>query len=360
MVGGYEPVPGGFDRARSARRQPGSAFKPFVYGAALETRRFTPATIVEDSPEIYAKWKPTNYEVDRYRGPIRLREALAHSVNTVAIKLLDAVGIDTVHDFARRAGIVSPLGEDLSLALGTSEVTPLELAGAYGTFARGGVRVAPYFVRSIEVPGEDPVTPVPPAERAIDPAVTYVLTSMMQSVVEEGTARRARKLGRPVAGKTGTSAENRDAWFAGFTPRHVAVVWVGFDAPRPLGRGETGGRAALPAFVALVEHLEAGLAPEPFVAPPGVEIRRIDRRTGLLARPDAPEDTTLDEVFVAGTAPTEEAPPPEAEPAADLLLDLYGAPEPAPDGGGDGTDSPHEPSGTGGPPASGTGPAPAP
>lgn len=342
LVGGYDVPRGGFDRALRARRQPGSAFKPFVYGAAIESRRYTPATLVEDSPEIYEKWRPTNYEVDAYRGPIRVREALAHSVNTVAIKLLDAVGIERVHDFARRAGIVSPLADDLSLALGTSEVTPLELAAAYGTFARGGVRVPGYFVRSVDVPREGTLDLVPAGERTIDAAVVYVLTSMMTSVVEEGTARRARKLGRPVAGKTGTSASNRDAWFAGFTPRHVAAVWIGFDEPRPLGRGETGGRAALPAFVEIFEAIEGDLPAEPFLAPPGVEVRRIDRATGKLARPDADPETTLDEVFVAGTAPTEEAPAPEAVDADDALLQLYGddaPPDPMPaeeNGGGTG------------------------
>ncbi len=330
MVGGYEDVRGGFHRATAARRQPGSAFKPFVYGAALESRRFTPATIVEDSPEIYEKWRPTNFRVDVYRGPIRLREAIAHSVNTVAIKVLDAVGIETVVDFARRAGITSPLGADLSLALGTSEVTPLELAGAYGTIARGGLRVAPFFVRSIEVPGEAARDETPAGERTIDPAVAYVLTSMMTSVVEEGTARRARRLHRPLAGKTGTSAKNRDAWFAAFTPRTVAVAWVGFDTPRSLGRGETGGRAALPVVVETLAAAEDGLAPEPFVPPPGVEVRRIDRATGLLAPPDAPAEATLEEVFLAGTAPEEEAPPPGAASPDDLLLDLYGAPDGAP------------------------------
>ncbi len=327
MVGGYEHRVGDFNRAVAARRQPGSSFKPFVYGAALASRKFTAASIVEDSPEIYEKWRPTNFRVDVYRGPIRLREALTHSVNTVAIKLLDAVGFDAVEAFARAAGIESELAHNLSLALGTSEVTPYELARAYTTLARGGSRLSLIPVLEIQVPGADPVRFEPAPEQTLDDGVVYILTSMMRSVVEAGTGRKARSLGRPVAGKTGTSADNRDAWFAGFTPRHVAVAWIGFDTPRGLGRGETGGRAALPAWLTAMQAAEAGVPARDFVPPPSVEVRVIDPKSGLLVPPEGWDGPTLEEVFLPGTAPVEEAAP-EVLAADDALLDLYGGSEP--------------------------------
>jgi len=326
-------------------RQPGSAFKPFVYGAALHTRQFTAATLVSDSPEIYEKWRPTNFEADVYRGDIRMREALAQSVNTVAIKLLDRIGIETVQAFAAAAGIVSPMPADLSLALGTGEVTPLELLGGYLTIARGGSRIDPAMIRAIELHDGTVVTPERTSSEAFGADVAYVLTSMMQSVVQAGTGTKAKVLGRPIAGKTGTSAEHHDAWFAGFTPRTVAVAWVGFDRPRPLGKGETGGRAAIPIWLAAMKVAETGPALS-FQQPATVTVRRIDARSGLLAPPDAPADMqTLDEVFVAGTEPVDEAVP-AALPAGDVLLDLYGAEAgegPAPDGDAPPPGEPAEP-----------------
>ena len=335
LVGGYTHRVADFNRAVAARRQPGSSFKPFVYGAALASRAFTAATIVEDSPEIYEKWRPTNFRVDVYRGPIRVREALTHSVNTVAIKLLDAVGFDAVESFARAAGIESELAHNLSLALGTSEVTPFELARAYTTLARKGSRLRLRPILEIVIPGAEPLRFEPEAEQTLDEGVVFILTSMMRSVVEAGTGRKARALGRPVAGKTGTSAQNRDAWFAGFTPRHVAVAWVGFDTPRPLGRGETGGRAALPAWLAAMKAAEADTPPQDFVPPPGVEVRVIDPASGLLVPPQGWEGPTLEEYFLPGTAPVEEAAP-EVLAEEDALLDLYGAGVPEAGAGGSG------------------------
>jgi penicillin-binding protein 1A len=331
MIGGSDHKPGGFDRARSALRQPGSAFKPFVYGAALQGRTFTPATVVSDSPEIYEKWRPSNFEPDVYRGDIRLRVALTHSVNTVAIKVLDEIGVQAAHEFARAAGIESPLVENLSLALGTSEVTPLELMTGYMTLARGGSRIAPLFIKSIEVPGQSPWAAESQAEQTLPADVVFVLTSMMKSVVEEGTGKGAAALGRPAAGKTGTSADLRDAWFGGFTSQHVAVAWVGFDTPKRIGRGETGGRAALPIWLAAMQAAEKGKPAADFVPPPSVSVRTIEARTGLLAPALLPTDVavedeawvTLEEYFVAGTEPVEEASP-EALPADDVVLDLYG------------------------------------
>ncbi|HET6583590.1 MAG TPA: penicillin-binding transpeptidase domain-containing protein, partial [Nannocystaceae bacterium] len=322
MVGGVTHELGDFNRAAHALRQPGSAFKPFVYGAALQSRQFTAATLVSDSPEIYEKWRPTNFEADVYRGDIRLREALAQSVNTIAIKLLDRLGMEAVHAFARAAGIQSPLPNDLSLALGTGEVTPLELASGYLTIARGGSRLDPAMIRTIELPDGTVITPERAQSEAFGSDVAYVLTTMMQTVVQAGTGTKAKALGRPVAGKTGTSAEHHDAWFAGFTPRTVAVTWVGFDRPRPLGKSETGGRAAIPIWLAAMQAAETAPALA-FQAPASVTVRRIDTVSGLLAPPDATDLKTLDEVFIAGTEPVDEAVP-AALPAGDVLLDLYG------------------------------------
>lgn len=326
MIGGTEVRRAGFNRVTQAKRQPGSSFKPFVYGAALQTRAFTAASLVSDSPEIYEKWRPTNFEADKYLGDIRMRVALTKSINTVAIKLIDKIGVDAVQAFAKAAGITAELPANLSLALGTGEVTPFELARAYLTLARGGSRIEPTVIREVRAPGHEPWTPVPEPEQVLEPEVTFILTSMMQSVVEEGTGTRAKQLGRPAAGKTGTSGDFHDAWFAGFTADKVAVSWVGFDQPRPLGKGETGGKAAAPVWVEVMRSAVAG-PPRGFTPPASVSVRRIDAASGLLAPTgDAAEGyrgVTLDEYFIAGTEPVDEATP-AALPATDVLLDLYG------------------------------------
>ncbi len=328
MVGAYAYRRAEFNRALRAKRQPGSVFKPFIYGAALASRQFTAASIVSDSPEIYQKWRPTNFERDNYRGEISVREALTHSVNTVAIKLLDAVGPTRAIAFAHAAGIESELIEDLSLALGTSELTPIDLAKGYLTIARSGSKIAPIFILERRVPGDPDWRPDRTAERTMDPGVAFLLTSLMTSVVEEGTGRGARELGRPVAGKTGTSADYRDAWFAGFTADHVAVAWVGFDRPRRIGRKETGGRSALPIWLGAMMAAEVGHPPKDFLPPPQIEVRTIDRASGLLARVEdsgqrpVTDKTIRQELFLLGTAPTEFATP-QALPTGDILLDLY-------------------------------------
>jgi penicillin-binding protein 1A len=342
MIGGYRYGRGDFNRVLAARRQPGSAFKPFIYGAALRDGRFTAASLVEDSPEIYEKWRPTNYERDVYRGDIRVRVALTHSVNTVAIKLLDAVGVEAAVEFARICGIESALEPNLSLALGTSEVTPFELMRGYLTLARGGSQIEPTFILSIDLPGKQRWTPSREAEQVLDGGLAFVLTSLMRSVVEEGTGTRAKRLGVPVAGKTGTAAESRDAWFAGFTADLVAVAWVGFDTPKPMTR-ESGGSAALPIWLGVMQAAKARELPvaeptiapsfSPFSPPASVSVRTIDKASGLLAPTlvidaegveRAPDPATvMEEYFLQGTEPTEVASV-EAEATADILLDLYG------------------------------------
>lgn len=381
MVGGDQYERGGFNRVMRAKRQPGSAFKPFVYGAALASRKFTAATLVSDSPEIYEKWRPTNFERDVYRGDIRVREALIHSVNTVAIKLLDAVGFEAVHAFAAAAGIDSPLAKNLSLALGTSEIPPFELMEGYLTLARGGQHIEPQLVVRIEVPGEKPWTPPAPEPPVRDQEggeagligedVAFLITSLMGSVVAEGTGKRALALERPAAGKTGTSADNKDAWFAGFTRSHVAVAWVGFDRPRRIGKSETGGRAALPIWLGAMKAAVAGQPAEGFVPPQSVGVRTIDRASGLLAPSgvEVPPESVLEEYFLAGTEPVEEAVP-DAVPETDLLLDLYagGDPTGSPDGGLPGGAPPvptpgpdtGPDTGSNGPPAGGAAPSPEP
>jgi penicillin-binding protein 1A len=304
LVGGYEFEAGEFDRALRARRQPGSAFKPVVYAAALDSGKVTAATILEDAPVVIGTWSPKNYD-GTYRGHVRLREALAHSLNTVAARLIDQVGVEPVRSLAASLGVSSPLGKDASLCLGTSEVTPLELARVYATIANGGARIEPAYLLKIGAQVVRRTEPKP----ALRPEVAFVLTSLMRSVVEEGTGRLAKKLRRPVAGKTGTTNSQVDAWFAGFSPQLVAVVWVGFDDNRPLGKGETGTRAALPIWVRFMQEALKGKPRLPFKQPPGVVVQRIDPATGLLA-PEGATDV-LEEYFVQGTEPKEVARPPD-------------------------------------------------
>lgn len=314
LVGGYDFQRGGFDRALQARRQPGSAFKPFVYVAAFQTEKWTPASVLIDGPQTYvspglAAWKPQNAEKDAFLGPVRLRVALAKSLNTVASQLVDTSrgGVDpaAVARLARDCGIESKLDANPSLALGTSVVSPFELTNAYATFADGGKQLPPRLIESI---GGLPLPPSP-AVQALKPELAYLITNVLTSVIEEGTGGYARgKLGRPAAGKTGTTNLDRkrpDAWFVGYTPNLVTGVWVGFDDMHDLGRGEQGARAALPIWVDVMKGALKDVPPTPFPQPPGVVVQKIDPATGLLAAPGAP---SLDEVFLEGTAPTQVAP----------------------------------------------------
>ncbi|MEO8212978.1 MAG: penicillin-binding transpeptidase domain-containing protein [Myxococcales bacterium] len=320
LVGGYDFRPGGFDRSSRAARLPGSAFKPIVYAAAIESRKFTAASVVNDAPDVYDRWKPQNYEKEEFRGPVRLRTALAHSLNTVAIKLLEQVGIPAVKDLAGRVGITSPIADDvgLALALGATTVHPLELANAYATFAAAGMRATPQLIIKL---GDQPLEYPAPVE-GIQADVAYVVVSMMRSVIQEGTAvSAAGRLRRPLAGKTGTTNDLRDAWFVGFTPDLLAAVWVGFDDQRKLGRGEAGAKTALPIWTEFMTKALAGQPIHDFAQPPGVVVQRIDKATGLL--PPAGKEIgadSIDEVFLQGTAPTESAPAPGQEKSADELL----------------------------------------
>lgn len=316
LAGNYEAVVGGLDRATQSKRQPGSTFKPIVYSYALHARRYTPATLVEVTPAAFGSYKPSNFEGWKEADPLRLREALANSVNVAAVHVIEDVGPANVVDWAKALGVRSRLEPDLSLALGSYEVHPMELAGAYATFAAGGTYEEPRIVSRIVGPdGKDvELKPPLPEHRVLEPAEAYMITSMLQSVVDHGTAQKAKSLGRPVAGKTGTSNESKDTWFAGYSPEIAAVVWVGYDDNKPLGAGETGGSTALPAWINVMKAAHENKPRAEFARPPGVVTVAIDPKTGKLA-PEGMEGA-IDEVFLQGTEPTETAEPASADAGA--------------------------------------------
>jgi penicillin-binding protein 1A len=267
------------------------------------TNRFTPATLIDVTPEVFeGKYAPTNSQGWTGVEPLRLREALANSVNLASVRVLREVGPTEVVSFAKNLGITSTLQPDLSLALGSYEVHPSELADVYAVFASGGIAAPSRLVTRITGPdGIDVKLPtVRETKRAMSPEGAYLTTSVLTSVVDHGTAARAKSLGRPVAGKTGTTNDAKDTWFAGFSTDIVAVVWVGYDDGKALG-SETGGSAALPAWIDFMRGAHAGKPPTDFPRPDGIVDARIDRATGLLALDT--DATALAEVFAAGTEP---------------------------------------------------------
>lgn len=307
MVGGRDFETSQFNRATQAIRQPGSAFKPIIYSAAID-KGYTEASILIDSPIIRADpslqgpWKPANYDHE-FWGPILLRRALIHSRNVVTVKLLDAIGVDYAIDYARRLGITSPLTPTLSLALGASGVSLWELIGAYSTFANQGQRVAPYLIsRVLDRNGHILEEHQVKREPVISPQTAYVMTDLLQHVIQEGTGRRAKSLGRPAAGKTGTTNELKDAWFVGYTPSTLAGVWVGNDNHNlSLGGRETGGRAACPIWVYFMEEWLKDKPVESFPIPPGVVFAKINNSTGARARPD--DSNTVYAAFLENQMP---------------------------------------------------------
>jgi penicillin-binding protein 1A len=307
LIGGYDFVKSDFNRALYARRQPGSAFKPIIYAAALD-HGFTPSSIIVDEPVIYpggerGNWKPENYD-HKFYGPTTLTEALTYSRNVVTVKLVDAIGINNLLDFARNLGIQGDMPRDLTIALGSVSVSPIELASCYSVFANNGMKVTPIAVKYIEdSKGQILESNDPESEEVISPQTAFLITSMMEDVVKYGTGWKARELGRPVAAKTGTTNEYRDAWFVGYTPELVTAVWVGFDDMRSLGPQETGARAASPIWTQFMKDYLTG-NPEDFPVPDGVVSEVIDPVTGLLARDGA----GITAYFKAGTEPREFAP----------------------------------------------------
>jgi penicillin-binding protein 1A len=322
LVGGDEAIYG-FNRATQAIRQPGSTWKPVEYALALEQRKFTPASVVLDAPEVYDEWKPNNYETWRYTGAVRLRDALAQSINLVAVRVTSEVTPAAVVAFAKQLGITSELDPSLALALGASGVRPIELVNAYTSFAAGGIFEPARLITHLRDPsGKELPLPEHPGRQVLSAAGAYLITSMMTSVVQGGTGKAAMALARPIAGKTGTSNKVRDAWFVGFTPELVAGVWIGYDDLRPLGRKESGANSALPVWM---EFMKVALKDTPavdFPVPAGVEIAKIDPKTGKLAYDGQPD--SIDEVFLEGTVPTEIANPPDVVDTGTFMMEQLG------------------------------------
>lgn len=359
LVGGFDFDQSSFNRVTQALRQPGSSFKPFIYSAAL-AQGFTPATVINDAPVVLANakqgqlWRPENYGRE-FKGPTRLREALTHSRNLVSIRVLRAIGINYAIDYATRFGFERErLPNGLSLALGTSVNTPLEMVSGFAVFANGGYQVRPFVIERIVGPNgenllenESPEAccdeqsssderlvslesqlqadiqaelgqgkgmagkeslPVSEGEPAISPENAYLITSMMRDVIRSGTGRRALELGRnDLAGKTGTTNSQRDAWFSGYNADIVATAWVGFDEHEPLGKLETGGRAALPMWMEFMRAALEGVPEEPLAQPPGIVTKDINPDTGLLASNGS--SRSVAEVFSADHLPSEDQQP---------------------------------------------------
>ncbi len=306
LVGGFDFNKNKFNHVTQAYRQPGSSFKPFVYSASLE-KGFTPASIIEDEPinmtaeEVGGEdeWNPKNFS-NEYDGPIRMREALKKSKNVVSIRLLDSIGARYAQDYATKFGFSRKRNPAyLTMALGAGSVTPIELANGYAIFANGGYRVEPHLIAKITdsngkvIQEKDYPVAGKDAPRVIDSRNAFLMYSMLRDVVQSGTATRAKALGRKdVAGKTGTTNDTLDAWFAGYSPHEVAIAWMGYDQPRSLGKRETGGRAALPIWI---KYMEKALKGKPDVLPPvpaGIMTLKIDPTTGTLA-----DEGMLSELF---------------------------------------------------------------
>lgn len=334
MIGGYDFRRSQFNRAVQARRNPGSAFKPVIYAAALD-KGMTAATIIDDTQVEYASggekaWKPRNYD-NVYRGPVTMRTALTDSINVVSVRILENIGVDYAIEYAKKLGITSPLAANLTLALGSSSLTPLELTSIYAVFASGGFRTTPYFITRVEdgegrvleevsppriptfsrlssaIQDEESREAAPddafrmPAVPVVSPETSYIITNLMESVVSSGTGQRAKSLGRPVAGKTGTTNNMKDAWFVGYVPQLVAGVWVGYDQERSLGAGGSGGQAAAPIWTGFMKQALSGIPARAFSPPSDIVFVSINPRTGRLARQGAAGSVT--ECFESGTEP---------------------------------------------------------
>jgi penicillin-binding protein 1A len=308
MVGGRDFKKSEFNRATQSRRQPGSAFKPFIYTAAFD-KGMTPSTKFVDEPIEYPDrsqpdgyWRPQNFD-RKYNGPTTLRQALVQSRNVITIKLLEEIGVDYAAGYAANMGISSPLSRNLSMALGTSGVTLQEMVRGFGVLANQGKRAVPFMIKKIiDRTGHTFEENQPKVEQVIDPRIAFVTAHVMQDVVESGTGRRVKSIGRPVAGKTGTTDDMRDAWFIGFTPSLIAGVWVGFDQERSLGRQEQGGRAAAPIWLYFMEKALQGTPVETFPVPDGIVLIKVDPKSGV------PSRGGIYESFLEGTSPGNDAP----------------------------------------------------
>jgi penicillin-binding protein 1A len=329
MVGGFSFDQSQFNRATQAMRQPGSSFKPFVYAAALDNG-YTPSTVVLDAPiEIdqgpgLPPWRPENYSTGKYYGPQTLRFGIEHSRNVMTVRLAQDVGMPLIGEYAKRFGVYDQLPNYLSFALGAGETTVLRMVTAYAMFDNGGRRIIPTFIDRIQdrygrtvykhdqrecrgcnadkwANQPEPAL-VDRREQVIDPMTAYQITSMMEGVVQRGTATVVKQVGKPIAGKTGTTNDEKDVWFIGFSPDLVVGVFMGYDKPRHIARGATGGHLAAPV---VTEFLKVALADKPavpFRVPAGIKLIRVDARTGMRVGPGASGNVIL-EAFKPGTAP---------------------------------------------------------
>ncbi|SON56439.1 Penicillin-binding protein 1A [Hartmannibacter diazotrophicus] len=330
LVGGFSYSESEFNRATQAWRQPGSSFKPFVYSAALDNG-YTPSSVVMDAPfEIdqgggLGVWKPKNYG-GKFLGPATLRTGIERSRNVMTVRLAQDMGMPLVAEYARRFGIYDDMPPVLSMSLGAGETTVLRLTNAYAIIANGGRRVEPTLIDRVqdryghtiyradqrvcqgcdapEWEGQDEPTIIDDREQVLDPMTAYQITSMMEGVVQRGTATVVKKLGRPVAGKTGTTNDEKDAWFMGFTPNLTVGVFIGYDKPRPMGHGSTGGQLAAPVFLDFMQQALAGQPPVEFKVPEGLTLIPIDRKTGLRASGSGPG--VILEAFKPGTEPSDQ------------------------------------------------------
>ncbi|MFB1479990.1 penicillin-binding protein 1A [Corallococcus sp. RDP092CA] len=336
MVGGYDFDDNEFNRAFQACRQPGSSFKPFVYSAALEQLGWTEATVIVDSPIVEhdpdnkVSWKPANYS-EEFVGDVLLRTALVNSMNIPAVKTFGAVGVHNMADWAKKLGMTTPMNMDFSAALGSSCVYPYDLASVYATFNRYGRKKPTYFIRKVEdrfgrtledhtafddawAPLQDRVAAgyarlFEPGEQVMSPETGFILTHLLRGVVLQGTGGPAQRLGKPAAGKTGTTNDSFDAWFAGYTKDLVTVAWVGYDLnPHPLGRYETGGRAALPIWLNYMKRALEGRPQSEFYPWQSMQLARlyIDKKTGKVSSPGAKGAELM--FFKKGTEPKEAVP----------------------------------------------------
>ena len=294
LVGGFDHDRNKFNHVTQAFRQPGSSFKPFIYSAALE-KGFSPATVINDAPFFVPAaqaggedWEPKNYD-GKFDGPMRLRNALAKSKNLVTVRVLQAIGTQYAQDYIARFGFDPKLHPPfLTMGLGAGSATPMQMAAAYAIFANGGYRVTPYLIAKVTdskgnvLSEATPVVAGENAERAIDPRNAFLMTTLLRDVIVFGTGARAMALGRhDLAGKTGTTNENIDAWFCGFNAAQVGVAWIGFDQPKTLGVNETGGVAALPIWMTYMQRALKGVPEKSLQAPEGVISVRINAETGL-------------------------------------------------------------------------------
>jgi len=329
MVGGFSYDQSQFNRATQAMRQPGSSFKPFVYAAALDNG-YTPSTVVMDSPiEIdqgpgQPPWRPENYSTGKYYGPQTLRFGIEQSRNVMTVRLAQDVGMPLISEYARRFGVYDNLPNYLSFALGAGETTVLRMVSAYSMFDNGGKRIIPTFIDRIQDrygrtvykhdqrecrgcsaekwQNQNEPSLVDRREQVIDPMTAYQITSMMEGVVQRGTATVVKQVGKPIAGKTGTTNDEKDAWFVGFSPDVAVGVYLGYDKPRHIGRGATGGHLAAPVVTDFLKVALADKPAVPFRVPAGIKLIRIDAKTGLRVGPGQSGGVIL-EAFKPGTAP---------------------------------------------------------